>query len=158
MPLHDFHVPKSLLRTIRTGKFDVVLNKDFEQVMRHCARPRPNSPGTWISEELIEAYTNLHRLGFAHSVECWYQDELAGGLYGVAINGVFMGESMFTLVRDASKVALYHLVEHLKSRSFQLLDVQFSTDHLTRFGAVQIPREEYETRLENALQIETSFV
>lgn len=153
-PLDAFHVPRSLRRTIRQGIFEVRVNTSFEEVIRGCA----DREETWISEEIVQAYCALHRLGFAHSVEAWYEGELAGGLYGVALGGAFMGESMFTRVTDASKVCLVALVERLRERGFVLLDSQFPTRHLARFGQIVIPRAEYLRRLREALEIEASFV
>lgn len=157
IPLDTFHVPKRLGRTVRQGKFEIRYNSAFEQVMRECAKPRKGD-GIWISEDLIRAYTDLHHHGIAHSVETWQDGELVGGLYGVAIQGLFAGESMFSRATDASKVALVHLVERLKERGFVLLDTQFTTDHLKRFGAIEISREDYESRLQEALQVNASFV
>ncbi len=157
LPLESFHCPKSLLRVVRQGSFTVRFDSAFTEVMRACSVPRVESPGTWISDELIERYTELHRMGYAHSVECWQDGTLAGGLYGVSIGGAFMGESMFHRVRDASKVALYHLVERLRAGNFTLLDVQFRTSHLSRFGVVEISRDEYEARLAEALEVDASF-
>jgi leucyl/phenylalanyl-tRNA--protein transferase len=125
--------------------------------MRACAEPRPEADQSWISEELITAYTQLHRLGFAHTVECWLDGALVGGLYGVSVGAAFMGESMFHRATDASKVALYHLVARLNERGFQLLDVQFTTPHLLRFGVIEIPRDEYEARLAQAVDQPVTF-
>ena len=153
IPLESFHVPRSLGRTIRRGTFDVRVNTAFGEVIRACAARRE----TWISAEIIRAYSELHALGLAHSVEAWQSGALAGGLYGVALGGAFFGESMFTRVRDASKVALAALVERLRARGFVLLDTQFLTEHLARFGAVEIPRDEYLLLLRHALQLERTF-
>jgi leucyl/phenylalanyl-tRNA--protein transferase len=154
--LDRFHVPRRLWRTLRSGKFTVTVNRDFAGVIRGCA-DRPGE-GSWIIPEMIEAYERLHRLGHAHSVEAWHGDVLAGGVYGVAIGGFFAGESMFTRVRDASKVALVRLVERLRQRGFQLFDIQLRTDHTTRLGAVEVPRQEYLTRLRRALACPVTFV
>jgi len=153
--LDEFHVSKTLAQRCRQGRFEIRLNTRFEEVMRACA-DRPT--GTWISEAVVRAYVRLHRRGLAHSVESWQGDELAGGLYGVALGGAFFGESMFTRRTDASKVALVALVERMRERGFALLDVQFMTGHLARFGAREIPREAYLERLEAAVGIETTFV
>ncbi len=152
-PLDAFHVPRSLARVIKRGVFEVRIDTSFELVMRECAAREE----TWISDELVEAYTALHRVGLAHSVEAWHEGELAGGLYGVALGGAFMGESMFTRVADASKVCLVALVERLRARGFVLLDSQMPTEHLARFGQIVIPREEYLRQLARALRIETTF-
>jgi len=149
IPLDSFHIPKTLARTVRQGLFHVTQDRAFEGVMRACAEREK----TWISEEIIEAYTELHHTGFAHSVECWQDGLLVGGLYGVAVGGAFFGESMFHRARDASKVALVHLVAHLRKQGFVLLDTQFLTPHLERFGAVEIPRTKYEHRLAEAIEL-----
>ena len=148
LPLDGFHVPKNLARLVRRGTFDVTADAAFEAVMRACA----DRPSTWISAEIIDAYTALHRWGFAHSIECWQEGRLAGGLYGVALGGVFFGESMFHRVRDASKVALVHLVERLRHGRYVLLDTQYVTPHLQQFGAVEIEAAEYARRLAWALE------
>jgi leucyl/phenylalanyl-tRNA--protein transferase len=152
--LDEFHISRTLHQVVRQQRFEVRVDTCFEAVMRECAQ-RPE--GTWISEELVEAYVRLHRLRLAHSVEAWREGELAGGLYGVALGGAFFGESMYFRQRDASKVALVALVERMRARGFTLLDVQFMTPHLERFGAMEIPRETYLERLEQALRIETRF-
>ena len=153
-PLESFHVPRSLAKVIRQGHFDVRIDTCFEAVMRACAEREE----TWISEELVAAYVELHQLGLAHSVEAFHEGELAGGLYGVSLGGAFMGESMFTRVTDASKVCLVHLVERLKARGYVLLDSQMPTEHLQKFGQIVIPRREYLSRLRAALKLERSFV
>ena len=157
LPFDDMHVPRRLRRTIRRHQFDVRVDTEFEQVVRACAEPNEMRPETWISEPIIGAYTDLQALGFAHSVECWVGDDLAGGLYGVSIGGAFFGESMFTRMRDASKVALVHLCLRLKHGGYTLLDTQFITDHLEQFGAIEIPRADYHRRLEAAIAIPASF-
>jgi len=151
LPLEAFHVPRRLARTVGRGLFEIRVDNDFGEVMRGCAAPAPGREETWIGEEFVTAYTELHRLGYAHSVEAWQDGELTGGLYGVAINSFFAGESMFSRATDASKVALVHLVERLRERGFLLLDVQFMTGHLRRFGAVEVSRREYRQRLARAL-------
>jgi leucyl/phenylalanyl-tRNA--protein transferase len=148
LPLEGFLPSKNLGKLVRQGRFEVVTDRDFEGVMRACA----DRPTTWISEELIRAYTALHRLGLAHSVECRREGRLVGGLYGVALGGAFFGESMFHRERDASKVALVHLVARLQRLGYLLLDTQFITPHLARFGAIEIAREAYEERLRVALR------
>lgn len=157
LPIERFHVPHSLRKTVRRGIFAVRCNTAFERVMRACAEPRPGHPETWINEPIIEAYTALHRRGFAHSVECWQGEQLAGGLYGVALGGAFFGESMFSRVRDASKVALVHLVARLRLGGYALLDVQFLTEHLARFGVEEVPARTYRRKLEAALAVEARF-
>jgi leucyl/phenylalanyl-tRNA--protein transferase len=153
--LDGLHVSRRLARTIRSGRFRVTVNQAFADVMRGCA-DRP-AEGTWITAEMIDAYVALHRRGHAHSVEVWHGDTLAGGVYGLAIGGLFAGESMFTRVTDASKVALAHLFERLRARSFQLVDVQFINDHTASLGATEISRSEYLARLRRALRVRTSF-
>lgn len=153
--LDAFHISKNLGRLYRSGRFEVRIDTCFDEVIRQCAA---RGEETWISDEIIEAYTRLHELGVAHSVEAWQAGELAGGLYGVALRGAFFGESMFHRRPNASKVALVGLVERMRERGFALLDVQFLTAHLERFGAKEIPRETYLKRLEAALAIDTSFV
>lgn len=157
LPLDAFHVPKTLARTVRAGRFRVTADAAFERVMRACAAPAPGREQTWISDEIVSTYTRLHDLGFAHSVECWDGERFAGGLYGVALGGVFFGESMVSRERDASKVALVWLVRRLRAGGFVLLDTQMSTPHLERFGVVEISRDEYERRLGNALAVRASW-
>jgi leucyl/phenylalanyl-tRNA--protein transferase len=154
--LDGLHVSRRLARTLRARRFVVTFDRDFAGVVRGCA-DRPGQ-GTWITPAMVRAYNELHRLGWAHSVEAWHAGELAGGLYGVAVGGLFAGESMFTRVRDASKVALVHLVEHLRQRGFQLFDIQFCTEHTRRLGAAEIPRAEYLARLRRALSCPVRFV
>jgi len=151
--LSAFTIPRSLRQTIRKGMMEVRINGCFETIMRECARREE----TWISEDLIRTYVRLHELGFAHSVESWVGQELAGGLYGVAIGGAFFGESMVSLRRDASKVALAALVERLNQRGFELLDTQYMTPHLKRFGGREIPRAEYMKRLDAAIRKQCTF-
>jgi len=153
IPLDGFHVPRRLARTIRRGGFEVRFDSSFRQVMTACAKPAPDRESTWISDEFIEVYSLLHDLGFAHCVETWVADELVGGLYGVTLGGLFAGESMFSRTTDASKIALVYLVERLRRRGFTLLDTQFMTGHLRRFGAVEISRQEYQQRLVQALGV-----
>src|SRR5205807_9290696 len=140
-----------LARTIRSNRFRVTVNTCFTDVMRACGETRPE--GTWVTDDMLEAYTELHRRGHAHSVETWMGDQLAGGTYGVAIGGLFAAESMFHRVRDASKVALVHLVEHLRQCGYVLLDIQQVTPHTAQFGAVEVPRAEYLGRLAAALRL-----
>lgn len=154
IPLDAFRVSRNLRRRCSSSRFTVTIDQDFEATMAACAK-RPD--GTWISVDIIEAYTRLHRMRFAHSVEARQDGSLVGGLYGVAIAGVFFGESMFHLVTDASKVALVHLVERMKQRGLSLLDVQFMTPHLQQFGAVEIARQQYLRRLKIALRQDCGF-
>jgi leucyl/phenylalanyl-tRNA---protein transferase len=152
IPLDTFHTPKRLARTVRRGLFEIRYDTQFRQVMEYCAQPMPGRESSWISAELVAAYTTLYKLGFAHSVEAWQHNELVGGLYGVSIRGLFAGESMFSHARDASKVALVHLVDRLRRGGYQLLDTQFiSGDHMLQFGTLEITRGEYQRRLAEAL-------
>ena len=154
LELDALHVPKSLARVVRAGKYDVRVNEDFEGVIRGCARRGE----TWINGEIVRSFVALHRAGKAHSVEAYDADSsLAGGLYGVALGGAFMGESMFSRARDSSKVCFVYLVERLKERGYTLLDCQIQNDHLKRFGVTEIPEKEYLKRLEKALRLDRSF-
>ncbi|MDE2630794.1 MAG: leucyl/phenylalanyl-tRNA--protein transferase, partial [Alphaproteobacteria bacterium] len=142
-PLDTFHVPKRLARTVRSDRFSVTADTAFAGVLLACAEPAPGREETWINDEIVRLYTALHLSGHAHSLECRREGRLAGGLYGVQLGGAFFGESMFSRETDASKVALVHLVARLKMGGFKLLDAQFLTAHLARFGAVEIPRKTY---------------
>lgn len=156
LPLDRVHVPARLARVIRSGRFEVAIDRNFEGVMRACAADRED--GTWISEEIIESYSELHRLGMAHSVETWREGKLVGGLYGVHLGGAFFGESMFHHETDASKVALMALVTRMRERGLTLLDIQWVTPHLAQFGAMEVPREEYLTRLSQVIDEPRAFV
>ncbi len=153
LPLDEFHIPHGLKRTLRRNPFEIRFDTAFSEVMAGCADRRT----TWISREIVTSYEKLFELGYAHSVEAWLEGDLVGGLYGVSIGGAFFGESMFSRVDDASKVALVALVERLKAREFQLLDTQWTTGHLSRFGCREIPRYEYLRLLNRALLVTTSF-
>jgi leucyl/phenylalanyl-tRNA--protein transferase len=155
LPLEAFHVSRRLARLARSGRFEVTFSRAFQDVIAACAADRDE--GTWISDEIVEAYCALHRAGVAHSVEVWEGATLAGGLYGVSRQAAFFGESMFHRVTDASKVALFALVGRLRSRGFRLLDIQWLTPHLEQFGAVEVSREEYLTRLAEAQTIDCRF-
>jgi leucyl/phenylalanyl-tRNA--protein transferase len=155
LPLETFHVPRTLRQVVRQSRFDVRVNTCFEDVMRACMDTRPD--GSWISDDLIRVYRQLHETGHAHSVECWRGGQLVGGLDGVSLGAAFFGESMFHLERDASKVALVHLVDRLRERDFELLDTQASTPHLERFGCVEIRAEDYLRRLKRALARQCDF-
>lgn len=143
IPLDAFHVPHGLRRTLKKGRFEIRVDTEFAAVMHACAQRKQ----TWINEEIVASYLAMHRLGYAHSVEAWFEGRLAGGLYGLALGGAFFGESMFHEVTDASKVALHALVLRLRARGFSLLDTQWLTGHLSTFGAVEISRAEYQRRL-----------
>jgi leucyl/phenylalanyl-tRNA--protein transferase len=157
IPLDGLHIPRSLKKTVRQDVYEVRYDTAFEAVVEGCAAPAPGREETWINDGILSLYRELYQLGFAHSVECWQDGELVGGLYGVALGGAFFGESMFSLRTDASKVALVHLVAQLKAGGYILLDTQFTTEHLERLGAITIPREIYRLRLADALTIETGF-
>ncbi len=157
LPLDRLHTSRSLLRLIRSGQYQVDIDSAFTDVMMACAAPGPGRETTWISDEIVEAYTMLHELGFAHSVEVWSHGELVGGLYGVGLRGLFAGESMFSVRPNTSKVALYHLVRHLHARGFTLLDVQFQTPHLLRLGAIEVSVARYRDLLRQAMAVEASF-
>jgi leucyl/phenylalanyl-tRNA--protein transferase len=156
-PLDKFHLPKRLARTVRSDRFTVKTDTAFEDVMRACAAPAPDRDESWINGEILSLYTALHKMGHAHSVEAWRNGELVGGLYGVKIGAAFFGESMFSRERDASKVALAHLVARLKIGGFRLLDAQFITSHLAQFGAIEIPRDAYLVLLAAALERNAAF-
>ncbi len=154
LPLDGFHIPRSLKKLVRQEPFTVTVDKYFSDVVRACAAPARGRNNTWISERIEELYTTLHQLGFAHSVECHLGGRLVGGLYGVSLAGAFFGESMFHTETGASKVALVHLVGRLIKGGFTLLDTQFGTEHLSQFGVIEIPRDEYHQRLDTALQVD----
>ena len=157
LPLEDFHISHSLKKTVRKGKFNVSFDTDFHTVIVACAETPRSDKGTWINDQIINAFTELHQLGLAHSVECRLDGNLVGGLYGVSLNGLFCGESMFSHARDASKVALVHLVARMKQCQLCLLDTQFITDHLKVFGAREIPAQDYLNYLQEALESESTF-
>lgn len=152
LPLDGFHIPKRLARTVRQQPYDIRINTAFDQVLAACAESVATRPSTWINKTIAELYRSLHRMGHAHSVEAWRDGELVGGLYGVSLRRAFFGESMFSRATDASKICLVHLVDHLRKQGFVLLDTQFTTKHLERFGAIDIPRHIYAGMLEEALE------
>jgi leucyl/phenylalanyl-tRNA---protein transferase len=154
IPLDAFHVGRRLARTIRSGRFTVTFDRDFASVIRGCSR---RTEGTWITPDMIAAFERLHELGNAHSVEAWRGEELAGGVYGIAIGGFFSAESMFHRVTDGSKVALAGIVDRLRARGFALLDVQMLTEHTTKLGAIEIRRRDYLNRLRNAVDMDVAF-
>src|SRR5215472_317373 len=157
LPLDRFHVPRRLARTVQSGPFAVSVDQDFAAVIGGCAAAVPGREDTWINPQIERLFGELHQLGHAHSVETWLGEELVGGLYGVAIGGAFFGESMFSFARDASKVALVHLVARLRLGGFRLLDTQFVTAHLSQFGAIELPRKQYHKLLAEALIGEADF-
>jgi leucyl/phenylalanyl-tRNA---protein transferase len=154
IPLNAFHISHRLARTIRAGRFNVTVNRDFAAVIRGCS---VRAEGTWITPAMIEAYQRLHQMGHAHSVEAWLDGALAGGVYGIALGGFFSAESMYHQQSDASSVALAALVDRLRSQGFALLDVQMVTEHTTKLGAVEIPRHEYLRRLYDAVGMDVTF-
>jgi len=153
LPLDGFHLPRRLRRTVLSEKFQVTANQDFAGIIARCAEQVPGREDTWINEDIERLFVTLHRQGHAHSVECWQQGRLVGGLYGVALGGAFFGESMFSRARDASKVALVHLAIRLRAGGFRLLDTQFVTAHLATFGAIEVPRDQYRLLLAQAVAI-----
>ncbi|MBL4836813.1 MAG: leucyl/phenylalanyl-tRNA--protein transferase [Kordiimonadaceae bacterium] len=156
IPFSSFHVPRSLAKRVRQEAYTITVDTAFLDVVTACAMPARGRETTWISGRIEALYTDLHSRGFAHSVECWLNDELVGGLYGVSLAGAFFGESMFSTRTDASKVALVHLVARLIVGGYHLLDTQFITNHLKQFGAQEIPRQEYQVLLKDALQAESA--
>jgi len=157
LPLDGFHVPRRLARLVRQDRYEIRVDTAFDAVLDGCAAPAPGRQRTWINGRIRTLYGTLFALHHAHSVEAWQNGELVGGLYGVRLNGAFFGESMFSRARDASKVALVHLVARLRVGGFGLLDAQFITDHLAQFGAEEISRREYQSRLDAALATTAHF-
>jgi len=157
IPLDNFHLPKRLARIVRSDRFEVSIDSDFEAVIDKCAHPASGRQKTWINSRIRRLYGELFDLGYCHTVECRRDGELVGGLYGVRLGGAFFGESMFSFESNASKVALAHLVARLKAGGFELLDTQFVTDHLRQFGAIEIPRARYQAHLDSALKINGDF-
>jgi leucyl/phenylalanyl-tRNA---protein transferase len=157
IPLERFHMPARLARTVRSDRFTVTVDRNFDAVLEGCAEPRPGRPRTWINERIRALYRKLYERRHCHSLEVYEGEDLVGGLYGVTLGRAFFGESMFHRARDASKVALVHLVARLKAGGFRLLDTQFVTDHLRTFGAIEVPRRQYHKLLEAALAGEGDF-
>lgn len=158
LEMDDLYASRRLQRRVRSGQFEIRINCDFAGVVAACAEPRGDDSGTWITDSMRAAYQRLHKLGYAHSIETWHENRLVGGVYGVSIGGFFAGESMFYRMRDASKVALVHLVRRLRQRGFTLFDIQQSTPHTARLGAELIPRDEYLTRLKSAVALPVTFL
>lgn len=157
-PLDAFHLSKRLLRTVLSGPYEVTANRAFAQVIAGCAAAAPGREDTWINTDIERLFYDLHRQGHAHSVETWQDGVLVGGLYGVSLGGVFFGESMFSLARDSSKVALVHLVARMRMGGYTLLDTQFVTNHLAQFGAIEIPRDTYKAMLATAVQTQAQWL
>ncbi len=157
IPIETYRPSKSLRPILKRNEFEIRIDEQFEQVMRLCAVPRSEDDGVWISEQMMEVYAKLHRLGFAHSVESYQNNELVGGLYGVHIGGIFFGESMFSKVSNASKVAFHSLIHILRQNDFELLDSQFINDNVRRYGAIEIPRKTFLQKLENAIGKDCRF-
>jgi leucyl/phenylalanyl-tRNA--protein transferase len=158
LPLDGVHVPRRLARSVRTARYRVAVDTDYEGVIEGCAAERSGRQSTWINSRIRSLYRDLFTLGHCHTVEVWSGDRLVGGLYGVALGGAFFGESMFSYVRDASKIALVHLAARLGYGGFTLLDTQFVTDHLRQFGTIEVDRDEFHRRLEAALRVKADFL
>lgn len=154
IPLDSLRISRSLSQTLKKNNFEIRVNSDFEGTIRHCSARKD----VWISESIVQSYLRLHELGYAHSVECWKEESLVGGLYGVSINGAFFGESMFSAKTDASKVALVYLVQRLNENGYLLLDTQYGTPHLTTLGCIEITKEEYLQKLRTALEKKCIFI
>lgn len=152
LPMEDFHIPRRLRREVRRGPFTIRYDTAFEQVLRACAEPAADRPTTWINDRIVSLYGALFEIGHAHSVECWQEDRLVGGLYGVSLKRAFFGESMFSRATNASKIALVHLVAQLRYGGFRLLDTQFTTEHLRQFGGIEVPQADYKSMLAHALE------
>ena len=157
LPLDQFHIPRSLKKALHKNKFEIRFNSAFDKVVEKCAETTKERDKTWINQQIRDLYGQLHEAGNAHSVEAWQDKELVGGLYGVSVGGAFFGESMFSRQNDASKICLVHLVERLISRHFSLLDTQFTTTHLERFGVVEITKNQYLKKLKTAILVNTKF-
>lgn len=157
LPLEKLHIPRRLKQKINRQPYEIRLDSDFRSVMEACASLTTRRNSTWIDQNILDSYTLLHQLGYAHSVEAWLDGKLVGGLYGVSLAGLFAGESMFHTATDASKICLVYLVNHLRQQGFQLLDVQFQTAHLSQFGVIEISRNAYKERLRLAMQHKVHF-
>ena len=157
LPLDDFHIPRSLKKSVRQDIYEVTVNLRFEDVVDGCAQSAPGREETWINKDIRRLYLDLHQIGHAHSIECWKGEDLVGGLYGVNFGAAFFGESMFSTQRDASKIALVHLIARLREGQYKLLDTQFMTEHLEQFNGQTIPRLDYKKLLKNALKTRGDF-
>ncbi len=162
LSIDNIHIPRRLKKNLRQRKisgtaYEIRINSDFSQVIKSCAEQTSTRKETWINKKIIDAYYNLHKHGYAHSVECWQNNQMVGGLYGIAMGAAFFGESMFSIASDASKIALMHLVARLYHGGYKILDTQFTNDHLEQFGVYEIPHEEYIKKLDQALKISCIF-
>ena len=157
IPINDFKISKNLRKEIRKKKFLITINKDFNGVIKNCAKKTENRPSTWINKEIIKLYSNLHKIGHAHSIEAWHQDKLVGGLYGVSLGSAFFGESMFSIMSNSSKICLVYLLANLKIKKFTLLDTQFVNPHLKKLGAIEISRKKYLKMLGSSLKKSANF-
>lgn len=157
LPLNNFHIPKSLKKAVRKKKFEIFCDRAFELVLNKCAKPSKTRGITWINKSIHDNVIKLYEMGFAHSIECWLDNKLVGGLYGISLGAAFFGESMFSEETDASKVALVHLVARMRLGGFKLLDTQFTTNHLSQFGVIEIPSENYLELLDEALKFQGVF-
>ena len=155
--INDFKISKNLKKEIKKKKFLITINKNFNAVIKNCAKKTKNRPSTWINKEIIKLYSNLHKIGHAHSIEAWQKNRLVGGLYGVSLGSAFFGESMFSIVSNSSKVCLVYLLANLKIKGFRLLDTQFINPHLKKLGAIEIPRKKYLKMLGNSLKKNANF-
>ena len=155
--INDFKISKNLRKEIRKKKFLITINKDFNGVIKNCAKKTKNRPSTWINKEIIKLYSNLHKIGHAHSIEAWHQDKLVGGLYGVSLGSAFFGESMFSIMSNSSKICLVYLLVNLKIKKFTLLDTQFVNPHLKKLGAIEISRKKYLKMLGSSLKKSANF-
>ncbi len=157
IPINDFKISKNLRKEIKKKKFLITINKDFKGVIKNCAKKTKNRPSTWINKEIIKLYSNLHKIGHAHSIEAWHQDKLVGGLYGVSLGSAFFGESMFSIMSNSSKICLVYLLANLKIKKFTLLDTQFVNPHLKKLGAIEISRKKYLKMLGSSLKKSANF-
>lgn len=157
LPLDNFHISRSLQKIVRQDRFEIRIDTSFREVMENCAMPQSHREQTWINNQILDAYCELHDMGCAHSVETWYEDRMVGGLYGLSIGSAFFGESMFSVVSNASKVALVHLVGRLRAGGYTLLDTQFQNNHLEQFGTIEIAAEDYLLLLQPAIEKSSNF-